>query len=1524
MENRYKLLLFGQNLYREAALSPDSSEIRIGTVLGCQIRFPKHFCDFEILVQRDARGWNLTAVKGVYFCEAQHQKKYTIRPVHGTTFAVCYEDYGTELFRCFFSLDFEYENKQFDQRIHLSGMETIHIGANPASHIVLRGEYASGETAMLQKTANGYLLKSISTQYGITHNGTILQDEVMLQDCDFFSVADYRFYYKEGQLYVPSSDHLQLNGLHAECTEFSGEALTYPKFSRSSRLLPALNEEEIRLLAPEAKPQKPKSGLFLKLLPVLLMIALTVIVRGMMSETGGSFILFSVCSMAIGALVSIVTVILEKRDYQKELQKRERDYSAYIDQKRSEIQKARHEEEKTLSELYYPFSVTEGFVRNFSGELYDRVPSDTDFLDVRIGTGRREAIRKIAYKPQETYVAKEDSLTELPVSLAEEFCCLPAAPAVLSLRDANVIGVVGKPDCLYEMLKIMFFDVCVRQHYHDTEVFLFIGNDEIPCFQWAKWFHHLDNSHTGCRNIVCDEESKTTILEYLYAEFGRRSEARKKEHYAHIVLYITEDFGIQQHPVSRYIENASEIGVTFVFFKEHKELVPVGCSQFVFLKDAGSGTIVSAKNRNSEMHFSYSPIPDNVLQSLSLRLAPVYCEEINLEGALTKNISLFRLLQIMSVDDLDLEKRWSSSDVTRSMAAPLGVRTGDEIVFLDIHDGTGAHGPHGLVAGTTGSGKSEILQTYILTMASLYHPYEVAFLIIDFKGGGMGNQFIDLPHTLGVITNIDGKGIRRSLTSIKAELTKRQQLFKDAAVDHIDAYIRAYKNGQVSTALPHLIIIVDEFAELKTAHRDFMDELISAARIGRTLGIHLILATQKPKGQVDDQIWSNARFRLCLKVQTPEDSSEVIKTPLAAEIKEAGRAYFMVGNNEIFELFQSAYSGAPANAEEFSGQHSFQISAVDFAGRRTVIYQNKKQAHSSGNDPIPTQKDMLLEKVRQFCKAQQIPKLPNICAPPLPALLTYVPSGAEEKPLRMTARLGVYDHPARQLQEEYILDMTAAHLLIIGSVQTGKTNALQLIIRDMAQRYSPDMVQFYIIDFSSMLLSCFGELAHVGGVVCPNEEEKLNNLFKLLTAEIAERKQKLKSAGVSSFAAYRESGRTDLPLIVLMIDNFSALKELYLSENPVMTTILREGLTAGITVVAANSSTKGVDYRNLNAFAAKISFYNHNSDEYTSLFGTSRLSVEDIPGRCLVTVDREHLDCQTYRSFDGEKEFERVGRIGEFIKEINARYPDKRAVYIPQIPEILMDTQLRAQYPQHYSNYRTILGFDYDTLQPMALQISGLKLIVSGTAQSGKGNFIRSLIAGLYANRLRCPVEIAIFDKMTVKKFASTAEKYGSLITYALSPDRMKELCKEWKTELQARRALVAEHDGDLSVLQDKPLLLMICEDAGKEMLAEFDDTLFEYSAYRFAWICSNAENDDISSIKTPKLYRAKAAGAGFLLFGSLAVSKLFDAFSRISIGEKRERFSAEPAKGDALYVSADDPTKVYRLKTPICGNSDM
>lgn len=189
--------------------------------------------------------------------------------------------------------------------------------------------------------------------------------------------------------------------------------------------------------------------------------------------------------------------------------------------------------------------------------------------------------------------------------------------------------------------------------------------------------------------------------------------------------------------------------------------------------------------------------------------------------------------------------------------------------------------------------------------------------MIDYKGGGMAKSFENLPHTVGIITNLDGSAIKRSLVSIESELRRRQKIFaevsKQIGVSNIDIYKyqKLYREGAVSEPLQHLFIISDEFAELKTQQPEFMAQLISAARIGRSLGVHLVLATQKPSGVVDDQIWSNSRFRVCLKVQERADSMDMLKRPDAAELTNTGRFYLQVGYNELFELGQSAWSGAP-------------------------------------------------------------------------------------------------------------------------------------------------------------------------------------------------------------------------------------------------------------------------------------------------------------------------------------------------------------------------------------------------------------------------------------------------------------------------------------------------------------------------------------------------------------------------------------------------------------------------------------
>lgn len=279
----------------------------------------------------------------------------------------------------------------------------------------------------------------------------------------------------------------------------------------------------------------------------------------------------------------------------------------------------------------------------------------------------------------------------------------------------------------------------------------------------------------------------------------------------------------------------------------------------------------------------------------------------------------------------------------------------------------------------TGSGKSEFIITYILSLAINYSPDEVSFILIDYKGGGLAFAFenktlgIELPHLAGTITNLDKSEMNRTLVSINSEIKRRQKIFNDArdslseSTIDIYKYQKFYREGKVTEPIPHLFIICDEFAELKSQQPDFMDNLISVARIGRSLGVHLILATQKPSGVVNDQIWSNTKFRVCLKVQDESDSKEMLKRPEAASLKQVGRFYLQVGYNEYFALGQSAWCGAKYYPSDKPVKKINK--SIDFIDETGAVI---KSMQASTNSKIEAQGEQLGQILRLIVATAQI------------------------------------------------------------------------------------------------------------------------------------------------------------------------------------------------------------------------------------------------------------------------------------------------------------------------------------------------------------------------------------------------------------------------------------------------------------------------------------------------------------------------------------------------------------------------
>lgn len=1516
MEKRYKAIIANRRIYKEIELFNENSFIKVGNTKECNVRLRKEhfFSDFEITFENSENGWIISCDENVYISVDGVMKLVSKPLVHGDDLIVKYQQSNREVFKVSFMLDFEVENKTFDRGININNCSEVKIGGTKECNIILNDELIGKDVVLLKRIQNKFQIFDNRTKYGVYVNGLKIRESKTLQDYDFFSVVGYSFYYKEDKLFTPKNGNLIVNGVSFFDIREQESHMEYPKFNRNTRIQYVIPEEEVEILPPEEKPQKSKKNIVLTLAPAIAMLALTVVLRGIMGN-GGTFVIYSVCSMAIGTIVSVITYLNESKEYKNALKLREEQYLAYIEKKEKQIQEVRANELRIREKIYISLEEDIDIIKGFQKRLFEKDTKDIDFLSLYLGTGRVLASCSTKFDKQK-YIASDDEFLDIPEQIAEKYKFIENAPIISNLKDSSGVGVVGPREMLKAILKNMTLDLTARHFYQDVKLFYILDEELIEELSWLRWLPHVENEVLNVKNIICDEESRNILLEYLYAELSAREgggHGENKKEEVRFIVFVLNAKGIYKHPISKYIEDANQYNFSFVFFEEYEELLPKGCQEIIRLDNGmGIGNILLSMNGEAVSEFRYPKVDEITLEALAIKLAAVSVDKVSLESELTKSITLFQLLDILSITDLDLGKRWEESKIFKSMAAPLGVKKKGEIVYLDIGDKASAHGPHGLVAGTTGSGKSEILQSYVLSMASMFHPYDVGFLIIDFKGGGMANQFKNLPHLMGVITNIDGREVNRSLMFIKAELVRRQELFSLSEVNHINDYIKLYKKGEVTQPLPHLIMIVDEFAELKAEYPDFMKEIISAARIGRTLGVHLILATQKPSGVVDNQIWSNSKFKLCLKVQTKEDSNEVIKTPLAAEIVEPGRAYFQVGNNEIFELFQSAYSGAKVIDTDGVEQKEFEIYESNTWGKRTLVYTNKAD-HSSDSDL--NQLQVMVEYIAGYCEENHVKALPGICLPPLEEQIFM---SELEKPAKnmlegIILPLGIYDDPEQQTQAELTVNFSESNTYIIGSSQTGKTTLLQTLVYEMAELYTPDEVNIYIIDGGNMAMKVFEEANHVGGVALAAEEEKVVNLFKLLSGIVKERKSIFAQKGLGTFKAYLEAGFTDLPQIIVMIDNISVFREHFSGLEENLLQLSREGNSVGINFIVTGTQTNSIGYKVLANYGTRIAYSCNDKGEYGNLYGRCRIEPKEVPGRALISINKRILEYHTALCVEGGKEIERVEKMKEFVQKVKVRYGNTKALEIPIVPDVIYQSSLMKEHKGLYRNaYEIPIGMDYNAVayEYLNLLTAGYFAIM-GKENSGKTNFMRCLLYSLQKTIFTNLTEAYVFDG--VDRQLSFCRDFGFVKEYTIDTSEAEVMLEELCNVLEARSELYAEAEDTEELMAKLPLMLIVIENdaviknfaAKKDMSDIMIKIMKQFKNLKVCIIFSNMENSQVAFSAGEVLKTIKENKKAFV-FEDIGNIKFFETTM------KQQKSYAKPLRqGEAFMIMGNAFKKI-------------
>ena len=1332
----------------------------------------------------------------------------------------------------------------------------LKIGRTNKNDIVIKLPFVSSEHFILKNESGNIRVEDLNSTNGLYLNGKRIKI-ARLKSGDTLSILSVDIKLNNGELSfenvgnkisVLNTGDVAKTSVKSHFVSQNGH-LTYRRSPRMQNKLP--NTDIILSNAP-SKGQKFEKG------------------RGVFSALAGSGAMFAsslITSVASPALLaaraaSLVSPVAnatlsggsnkkrKKKSEQYEALRQEK-YGAYINDQKARIESvAKIQREIIERENPEPKKCVETLF-GLKQSLWERMPADRDFLDVRVGMGYENLCVNVKSRQDASgFQMEDDEIRELSDRIIEETRIVDDIPARVSLLNNNTIGIIGDRRKMIQLIKNMLIELTVFHCFEDVRIVGIFDKSEYRIWESLKWLPHIWDENNQFRMLAFEKDEAHNLCETLNELVKGRREAIKGAsaqprvsplpHY--VFLLGSKDMVEKEQIMRNLLFNNPGFGVTSILLFDELYLLPNECKYIIDL-DNGPCAFDKTDVSNKFFFTMDNETDSKAFEFFARRMSAVELEGLSAKSSLPNSLTFLQGYKVKTVEELNVWNRWSSALPYKSLGATIGYLAGDKPFALDIHEK--AHGPHGLVAGTTGSGKSELLQTWILSMALTYHPYDVVFVLIDYKGGGMANLLEPLPHVVGKITNI-GSNITRSLVSLQSEIKRRLAIFDNYGVNHIDKYQKLYKSGNADEPLPHLIIVADEFAELKKEEPEFMSGLISASRVGRSLGIHLILATQKPGGVVDDQIQSNSRFRLCLKVQDANDSREMIKRPDAAKITQAGRAYIRVGEDEYFDLFQSFWSGAPYSGDNLATENtSNEVRIVELSGRRIKTVFDDKKTIKSDTDELTA----VVNHINEVAAEHGIIKLAGPWLPELPERLSLeelnIDCGFNGETWKsglpwLTVPIGMYDNP--KLQQQGIQNInfaTEGHYGIYGAPGTGKTTLLKTIVMSLGLFYSPRDVNIYILDCGGWGMSVFSKMPHVGGIALDSEEEKFFKFENLMNDEFEFRKKEFLKHSVNSLSAYREAVSDNIPAIVIAIDNIIPIFDLYPDLENFFVSLARDGATYGIYLVFTANSTSGVRYKVLQNIRGAVAFELTDKGDYATIVG--RLDgalLPKITGRAFFKGNPP-IEFQSALPAIGNTGQQMTLNLQKLTNDMNSVWSGVRPKPIPIMPDFVTYEILAENY-----NSRTFLpiGIYCNNIKPAYADLTEkYSLLISGPKNAGQINVLKALLK-MVMNRFSDAKVFAfgnenVFspqEKLSLYKCVDNNDE--TAVTDALS-ELVEMLNTRKKGQNQARSENPASFDEQKYISQFEMICIVIDD------LKEFVDAVSNENKNTMERICRMAQN---------------------------------------------------------------------------------
>lgn len=1187
----------------------------------------------------------------------------------------------------------------------------VNIGRSDDNDIIYPFSQTSSHHASLKFDGNQMELKDYNSRNGTYLNGRIVDfailkpgDKVHIGGMDIIIGSAFIGINLSGSIGIS----IRVNSEKMERLIYSmvapgdHEAADKPRefFSRYPRRRIGLSEKHIQVDSPPYSMDGNQ-------MPLLLRMGSSLVMSGTSAMMGNYTMLLT--SLLFPFLTSKYTE-KEKKEYER---MRYEQYTAYLKRKSEEISQQIIKEEKTLNTNYPPnYEVIK--YADMSNKLWNRKISDDDFLNIRVGSGEQEMSAKIEYQSRDFSMIFDD-LEKKMLALVDHKMMLENIPVMVDFKENRVTSVIANSKTAVRFMENIIWRLSMLYSYDELKMIFVMDKSLLSQMEYLRYLPHVWTDDYSMRFIASTSAEAYQISDYLSKEMENREIKEKTKNNVRKVHYLiiaqNKKLYDEIEALKSAINDDSKKYISVItFFPE----LPKESKVYIRVHTNKRNKITYLEDLNREVqYFDTEYLERNKALGQVRKLSSIQLKTVQESSFLPSSIGFLELFNVQTISDLHIRQRWKESNPIKSLAAPIGVGTDGSLFTLDLHQKY--QGPHGLVAGTTGSGKSEFLITYILSLTINYHPDEVAFVLIDYKGGGLAGAFsnpeknIFLPHVIGTITNLDGSTIQRAITSIEAELERRQRVFNEAknlsdeGTMDIYQYQRLYRSGVLKTPIPHLFIISDEFAELKQKEPAFLDKLVSAARIGRSLGVHLILATQRPSGVVNDQILSNTKFRVCLKVQDRSDSNDMIKRPDAAELKEPGRFYLQVGYNEYFALGQSAWCGAPYNPQASVSDRDMTIKFVDLTGNVTHVAGKARKENSKN---LPSQLVSIVEEISKIAKQDRI-NVRQLWLPPLPFELDLEnPERKEERSNhnRNEVWVGDVDDPKRQRQFSYWVDLSKQNnCWIVGTGRSGKSTLLESMIFQMAEYNTPNQINFYILDFSGNHLKKLAMLPHCGQLISEGEIEQADKFFELIDSLVEDRKKEIEDLDVTDF----ENARTlkELPVIFVIIDDIGVLKSTNKGERLYFKLVdyLKIAPKLGFQYLITSSNIGELGLKHRNEINLRITCSLNDRFEYEEVLGTRVLNVvPDKPGRGIVAISGESLEIQMPRFASQINGAKRNRSIENKIIQICEKYQGYiRPKGFPHIPK----DQTYEDFEKQFDIARIPLGYEIETAKAIALPL---------------------------------------------------------------------------------------------------------------------------------------------------------------------------------------------------------------------------